>query len=458
MPKLIPVLQPTEPDSATLDRLARGERVALAAVVLLVAANLAGWLMMAAGLHFPANWQLMKGESALTALCCALSLQFSTQQHSAGIRRLGTLLAAAAALVSICVVCEYTFHFSLGIGASAAAVHGFLSLFLARMALPTAGGFAVLAVSLLMIHAQKQPALAAADALIFFLTLLVLVLVSGHVLALAHVFAPTSTVRTSSLSMIALLLLTAVAFLRKAENGVYSILLGRGIGSNIARGLSPVLLVLPYLRETMRARFLNSQRMPPHYTTAILASVAVMLSFALLLFLAWRINRMELEIHDLSLRDALTDLYNLRGFRLLAEQALRMARRSNLSFSVLFIDLDNLKSTNDTLGHQAGSDFLVETARILKSSFRESDVVGRIGGDEFAVAGQFNQSGITLAAQRIEDSVARRNAANSGGPALSLSIGYVTSESLRHESLPELLAKADHAMYKEKRRKKALAL
>ena len=458
MPKLIPTLQPTNPESATLDKLARLERVALAAVALLVAANLAGWLMTAAGLHFSANWQLMKGESAITALFCALSLLFSTHPYSARIHRFSTLLAAAAALISIGVVCEYTFHFSFGIGASAAAGHVLLSPFLARMAFPTAGGFAFLAVSLLMIQARKQPAAAVADALIFFLVLLVLILVSGHVLALAHVFTPSSTVGTSSVSMIALLLLTAVAFLRKAENGVYSILLGRGIGSNIARGLSPVLLVLPYLRETMRARFLNSQRMPAHYTTAILASLAVMLSFALLLFLAWRINRMEMEIHDLSLRDALTDLYNLRGFRLLAEQALRMARRSNLSFSVLFIDLDNLKHTNDTLGHQAGSDFLVETAKILKSSFRESDVVGRIGGDEFAVAGQFNQSGITLAAQRIDDSVARRNAANSSGPALSLSIGFVTSESLRYESLPELLAKADHAMYKEKRRKKALAL
>ena len=457
MPTLIPALQPTEPDSATLEKLARVERIALAAVVLLVAANLAGWLMVAVGLSLPANWHLMKGESALVALFCALSLQFSTQQYSNRIQRIAVLLAIAAALISIGVVCKYLFHFSLGIGDSVAVGHG-LSPFLARMSFQTAVGFSFLAASIVTIRARKQPAAAGADVLAFFLVLVVLILVSGHVLAVARVFGPSATVETSSWSMTSLLLLTTVAFLRKAENGAYSILLGRGIGSNIARGLSPVLLVLPYLRETMRAHFLEPRRMPPHYTTAILASLAVMLSFALLLFLAWRINRMEMEIHDLSLRDALTDLYNLRGFRLLAEQALRMARRSNLSYSVLFIDLDDLKRTNDTLGHQAGSDFLVETAKILKSSFRESDVVARIGGDEFAVAGQFNQSGITLAAQRIEESVARRNAANSNGPALSLSIGYVTSESLRHDSLPELLAKADHAMYKEKRRKKALAL
>jgi len=448
MPTFIPALQPTEPDSATLEKLARVERAALTAVVLLVALNLIGWLALAAGLSLPHNWHLMKLEPAFASLCCALGLRFSFEQDSIRLRRLGAVLAAAAALFSIAVFCAHMFPVSLGV-----------SLPLANGMLPqTAGGFALLAVSLLTIQTRKQPAVAAGDALVFCLVLLVLVLVSGHILAVTHVFGPSSTVETSWWTVISLLLLTAVIFLRKAEKGVFSILLGRGIGSNIARGLSPVLLLLPYLREGMRARFIDLHRMPPQYTTAILASLAVMLSFALLLFLAWRINRMEMEIHDLSLRDALTDLYNLRGFRLLAEQALRMARRSNLSFSVLFIDLDNLKSTNDTLGHQAGSDFLVETAKILKSSFRESDVVGRIGGDEFAVAGQFTQAGITLAAQRIEESVARRNAANSTGPALSLSVGYVTSESLRHESMQELLAKADHAMYKEKRRKKALTL
>jgi diguanylate cyclase (GGDEF)-like protein len=456
MPNLIPALQPSEPDPARLERLAKAERVALAAVVVLVVANLAGWLAVASGLSIPAGWRLMNAESALVALFCAISLQLSGRRSSGRRRQLSTLLAAVAALLSAGAVCEHLFPVSFGIDVPMGAGHGLAALFATRMSFPTAGGFAFLAITLLVIQARRHPAMFTADLLIFFLVLVVLVLVSGHFLALSTVFGPDSQVATSSSSMIALLLLTAVTFLRKAESGVYSILLGHGIGSNSARGLSPLLLILPFLREAARAHFIDSQRMPAHYTTAILASLAVMLSFALLLFLAWRINRMEMEIHDLSLRDALTDLYNLRGFRLLSEQGMRMARRSNLCFSVLFIDLDDLKRTNDTLGHQAGSDFLVETARILKSSFREADVVGRIGGDEFAVTGQFNQTGITLAAQRIQESVAKRNAANSGGPALSLSIGCITSEPTSRESLSELVAQADQAMYEEKRRKKAL--
>ncbi|HVU45644.1 MAG TPA: GGDEF domain-containing protein [Terracidiphilus sp.] len=456
MPKLIPALQSTEPDPATLEKLARGERVTLAAVIVLVALNLAGWLAVAAGMSLPLNWHPMNAESACAALFCAFSLLFSQPHYSNTVRRTSPLLVMAAALLSASVVCEFVFGISFGVDFPVSAGHGALSGIAARMSFPTACGFAFLALTLFIIQARKQPAVFVADALMLLLVLLVLTLVSGHFLDVFQFFGPASGVNTSSACMIALLLLTTVAFLRKAENGVYSILLGQGIGSNIARGLSPVLLIIPFLREAIRAHFIDSRRMPPHYTTAVLASLAVVLSCALLLFLAWRINRMEIEIHDLSLRDALTDLYNLRGFRLLAEQALRMARRSNLCFSVLFIDLDNLKRTNDTLGHQAGSDFLVETARILKSSFREADVVGRIGGDEFAVAGQFNRTGIALAAQRIEETVAKRNAANSGGPELSLSIGYVTSDSSSHDSLSELLAQADKAMYAEKRRKKIL--
>jgi diguanylate cyclase (GGDEF)-like protein len=138
---------------------------------------------------------------------------------------------------------------------------------------------------------------------------------------------------------------------------------------------------------------------------------AAMLSFVLLLFLAWRINNMEIKIHNFSLRDELTGLYNLRGFHLLAEQSLRLAYRNQLPFSVLFIDLDNLKQINDSLGHSTGSAFLAETGVILRGAFRETDVLGRIGGDEFAVAGQFGQMAISLAAQRLRKTTVQRKMA-----------------------------------------------
>jgi len=84
---------------------------------------------------------------------------------------------------------------------------------------------------------------------------------------------------------------------------------------------------------------INAHIIPEHFVTAILSSIATMLAMILLLALVWRIRSMETEIHHLSLRDELTGVYNLRGFSLLSEQALLLARRSDLPLSVLFIDL-----------------------------------------------------------------------------------------------------------------------
>src|SRR5947199_565679 len=134
-----------------------------------------------------------------------------------------------------------------------------------------------------------------------------------------------------------------------------------------------------------------------------MASTAAVISFVLMMVLVRYIKRMEDEIHDLSLRDELTGLYNLRGFQLFAEQALRLTQRSQLPFSVLFVDLDHLKKINDTLGHAVGSAYLIETGLLLQQTFRETDVIARIGGDEFAIAGQFSDAGITTAAERLEE-------------------------------------------------------
>jgi len=145
----------------------------------------------------------------------------------------------------------------------------------------------------------------------------------------------------------------------------------------------------------------------------------------------------------------------LRGFKILAEQALRLARRSQVPFSVLFVDLDNLKQINDIHGHGVGSVMLRETAELLQETFRETDVIGRVGGDEFAVAGRFSGPAVPIAVQRLRGASAQRNSSAGHKVALSFSIGQVTSTLTEQESLEALLAKADKSMYEDKRRKKS---
>jgi diguanylate cyclase (GGDEF)-like protein len=98
-----------------------------------------------------------------------------------------------------------------------------------------------------------------------------------------------------------------------------------------------------------------------------------------------REHRAEEALLVLSLTDELTGLYNRRRFFVLTEQYLKVAIRTKKSLLVLFIDMDDLKWINDNYGHNEGDQALIDFAKLLKQSFRESDIIARIGGDEFVV-------------------------------------------------------------------------
>jgi diguanylate cyclase (GGDEF)-like protein len=238
-----------------------------------------------------------------------------------------------------------------------------------------------------------------------------------------------------------LIALTVVVTMRQAERGVFSIFLGAGMGSNLARIFAPILLLLPFTWETLNA-WMNRNG-ESHLYAALLGSAAVAVAVGILLFFAWRIGKMENEIHDLILRDEATRLYNFRGFHMLAEHALRLAQRTNVPFSVLFINLENLAQVHSELGPDASAAALREAGEILKATFRESDIKGRIGGDEFAVAGQFDRAGISVAAMRLEAVAATRNARSGRKIPLQLSMGHVTtSGGTTQETLKEMLDRA----------------
>jgi diguanylate cyclase (GGDEF)-like protein len=252
-------------------------------------------------------------------------------------------------------------------------------------------------------------------------------------------------------------MLTVAILIRRAEHGLFQVFLAPGIAGRVARIIAPFLLILPFLRELGRARLLNAQLVPTRYATALLTSAATIISFALLLIVTRLINNMQSEIQDLTLRDELTGLYNFRGFNLFAEQAFRMARRSKHPFGVLFIDMDNLKIINDEMGHNAGSALIVETARLLDETFRETDVIGRLGGDEFVVAGQFDNEEILAAIERLRSGAETRIGVSAKGLVLGLSIGFAAAEYTLGETVKSIVARADNAMYKEKRQKKRMA-
>ncbi|MEP6489360.1 diguanylate cyclase [Microcoleus vaginatus GB2-A3] len=166
--------------------------------------------------------------------------------------------------------------------------------------------------------------------------------------------------------------------------------------------------------------------------------------------------RAEAEVRQLSVTDELTGLYNRRGFFLLANQQLRIARRTQTSYFILFADLDGLKKINDTLGHEMGDRVIVDAAQILKQTFREADIVARLGGDEFALfIPNFSGDSSTNFHGRLQENIDRFNQ-QSERAYISISLGVEFGDLNNEVLLEQLLAKADKLMYEHKRTKRCL--
>jgi diguanylate cyclase (GGDEF)-like protein/PAS domain S-box-containing protein len=163
-------------------------------------------------------------------------------------------------------------------------------------------------------------------------------------------------------------------------------------------------------------------------------------------------KRMEEAIREISLHDPLTELYNRRGFTTLAEQQLKAAHREKRRMTLSFIDVDQMKWINDTLGHDEGDKALIDAANILRQTFRESDIIARVGGDEFAVltvdAAEMNSETFS---KRLQGAMDQLNAEGSRKCRLAMSQGAAIYDPESPMSLSELMSSADELMYAQKK-------
>ncbi|HOP85809.1 MAG TPA: diguanylate cyclase [Syntrophorhabdaceae bacterium] len=165
-------------------------------------------------------------------------------------------------------------------------------------------------------------------------------------------------------------------------------------------------------------------------------------------------KRLEEHLKSMSITDELTGLYNRRGFITLAEQQIKIADRTKKGVLLFFIDMDKMKQINDLLGHKSGDMALKETATVLKEVFRESDIIARIGGDEFAVlALDATTATRDILVTRLDNTLYRYNKKQGRQFELSLSIGIAYYDPNDPISLDELMSIADNMMYEEKRKK-----
>ncbi len=165
-------------------------------------------------------------------------------------------------------------------------------------------------------------------------------------------------------------------------------------------------------------------------------------------------HRVRQELLNLSVTDELTGLYNRRGFSVLAEQQIKLARRSKQGFLLMVMDLDQFKQVNDLHGHLEGDAALHQTGELLRKTFRESDVIARMGGDEFSVlAIDAKPETIETIYRRLEEVFDQCNLAKKRPYKLALSAGAAYFNPETPLSFEQLFETADHKLYEHKRSK-----
>ncbi len=166
-----------------------------------------------------------------------------------------------------------------------------------------------------------------------------------------------------------------------------------------------------------------------------------------------KVNELEKQMRELAAYDSMTNLYN-RGSCLLAlENAIRQIKRAQTDLVILYIDLDHFKIINDTYGHDVGDMVIKHFANFLKKTLRGSDIIGRIGGEEFLIGlpslglecgknvAEKLRSGIANAPIVIDENITLHT---------TISIGMSIYHHTEEINLREILKKADNALYNAK--------
>lgn len=231
--------------------------------------------------------------------------------------------------------------------------------------------------------------------------------------------------------------------------GVYFIVVFAWVGMNHAAGTSLALAPLAALAYVL------PMLSTPGHSSAAVWSVTVPIPVGVFLGetiarVMRRLAETQDRLRQASLIDELTGLQNRRGFMSLAEHRVAVAARARETLCLLFIDLDQLKDINDSLGHSGGDEALRSVARILRATFREADIIGRIGGDEFCVlTSDSDASAMATIRERVEAATRAHNAA-AGAVDLSLSLGLTTFNPDTPCSLEQVIQAADAEMYEFK--------
>lgn len=193
-------------------------------------------------------------------------------------------------------------------------------------------------------------------------------------------------------------------------------------------------------------------KMISSYSAKWLPFVNELLRLTVFLFIVSILHRMKkmISIHrNLSILDSLTNLLNRRGFNIEGFKEIERSRRTGNPFSIVYMDIDNFKTINDSLGHHTGDDLLACVGRILKTKLRNMDIAARLGGDEFLMmlprtSGRSSEQAVKKLKNFLDEAMARNNWD------VTFSFGVASFARGIPTSINIAISAADSLMYKAK--------
>ncbi|MGB7921721.1 MAG: GGDEF domain-containing protein [Pyrinomonadaceae bacterium] len=450
----------------------QNSRVALSAstvTILISGVVLLGWLFGIESFKriFP-TFVAMNPTTAVAFMLLGVALWLSqTKDVAPGVLLIARVCSALSALIGLLKLGEVLFGWAIGID----------QLLFAdrlrfdptgqpnRIAPNTALNFVLLGCALLLFWSKFRRGYYLAQALIIIALIDSLLPIMGYLYGTKLFYGIGSFIPMALHTAIAFFVLgTGILFAHPAS-ALMMPLMDKGVSGLMVRRLLPAVIVLPVVIGWLRLEGLRRGFYDNELGVALMV-VAHIFIFAVLVwwnsFLLFRLDlqrkQVESQLHDLTLTDDLTGLRNRRGFLLLTEQEMKLARNKRIGIGLwlLFADLDGLKQINDSLGHQAGSQAIAQTGEILKRTFRESDVLARLGGDEFAVLALSDDAdGGRIMLARLQDNISAFNVTEKLPYQLSVSVGVVRVDPDKAASIEDAIKEADQAMYDSKHRKKS---
>jgi diguanylate cyclase (GGDEF)-like protein len=451
---LKPLDQPSnQPDLRILKSVHILQTFCLVGAGLIAAAVLCGWVAPGVALVLPHGWSLMKANTSLAFLVGAAGIGV-TQSRTDGPRRtVAWLCSAAIMIIAGSALFAYSTGHSIGLETILGADSG--ATIPGRMSVQTAVYLELVGFTLMLESARGKFYLHLVDVLTIMLVLLVLTVAAGYTFDAADFFGQSEYTRVSPQTLACMSLLAVALVCRRTRDGFFAVLVGHAIGSQTARVTLPLALMLPFLVVGASAFATRAHWLSTPYAAALAASICSILIFGFVVLMARRINDLERKLRDISLTDELTKIHNRRAFYVLGEYAMHEARRTHQQLTVLYFDLNGLKRINDSLGHEMGSRLLIDAANLLRANFRGSDIVARVGGDEFAVVARDGRKDLLAALMRLDAATAAANAVPGTRFRISYSMGEATHEPGSKESFVDLVERADAMMYERKRRRAA---